>query len=256
MVTLEQAGSTNDVAYARAEAGEPMPLAVRALEQSAGRGRRGRGWVSPRGGVWLSVAGTWPGVVVPGAVALRSALAVWVAVAAELGADAAGRLRIKWPNDLLLDGKKIAGVLCERRVTGDGSVVAVIGVGVNADIENGELPTDVRTPATSLRSVLGRGVDADAIAGRLVSGLYGVLERSDSPMEQGEVRAVVDRLAYLDEPVRFERVGGGVVEGVLAGLSPDGRAAVRVGDSLEWVVAGDVDRAAAGSAGDSADRAR
>lgn len=254
IVTLEQAGSTNDAAFARVEADEPMPVAVRAIEQSGGRGRRGRAWASPRGGVWLSVAGAWPGVVVPGAVAMRSALAVWEAVVPELGADEADRLRIKWPNDLLLDGMKIAGVLCERRVLGDGSAVAVIGVGINADFDACGLPAGVRTPATTLRSVLGRGIDADAIAGRLVSGLGGVLGKTGSPMEQGEVRALIDRLAFLDEQVRFERVGGGVVDGVLAGLAPDGRAAVRVGEALEWVVAGDVERAGPGPVGGPAGR--
>ena len=124
----------------------------------------------------------------------------------------------------------------------------------NADFDACGLPAGVRTPATTLRSALGRGIDADAIAGRLVSGLGGVLGKTGSPMEQGEVRALIDRLAFLDEQVRFERVGGGVVDGVLAGLAPDGRAAVRVGEALEWVVAGDVERAGAGPVGGPAGR--
>jgi BirA family biotin operon repressor/biotin-[acetyl-CoA-carboxylase] ligase len=248
VVTLDRVGSTNDEVAARIGSGEPMPLAVRALEQDAGRGRRGRAWASPRGGVWMSAAGPCGEPLEPGAVALRAVLAVRDAVGPELGADGANRLRVKWPNDLLLDGEKVAGVLCERRAIDSdepapGSGAVVVGVGINADFDRRELPPGVRTPATTLRSALGRAVDADAIADRLASGLGRVLARVGEPLSGDELRSVLDRLAYLEGSVRFERVGGGFVEGVLAGLAPDGRAVVRVGGALEWVVSGDVDRA-------------
>lgn len=252
VVTRDRVGSTNDEAVALAEAGESLPLAVRALEQIAGRGRLSRSWASPRGGVWLSVVGSRDGVVA-GSVALRTALAVLDAVRPEVAGDhghfggsRGDGLSIKWPNDLLLEGKKIAGVLCERRSIGDGSSCLVIGVGVNADFEAEILPRNVRTPAMTLRTALGRPVDADAIAARLVGGLGAVLARTEAPLNGEELRRVLDRMAYLDERVSFARLDGRVVSGVLAGLAPDGRAALRVGDEIEWVNAGDVDRAGGG----------
>jgi BirA family biotin operon repressor/biotin-[acetyl-CoA-carboxylase] ligase len=243
IVTLDRAGSTNDEVMARAEAGEALPFAVQALEQDAGRGRLGRGWASPRGGVWLSAGERWEGVV-PGSVALRAAVAVLDAVAPELPAGEGARLTIKWPNDLLLDGEKIAGVLCERRALADGAACLVIGVGINADFDAASLPSNVRTPATTLRTALGRPIDAEALAARLALSLSAVIRRAAEPLEPDEVRAVVDRLAYLEEPVRFSRLDGAAVEGTLAGLAPDGRAGVRVAERIEWVSAGDVDRAA------------
>lgn len=246
VVTLDLVGSTNDEVVSRANAGAPMPLAVRALAQSAGRGRLSRAWGSPAGGVWLSVIGAWDGEAV-GAVALRSALAVVSAVMPELsargGSSEAHKLTIKWPNDLLLRGRKIAGVLCERRVLDHGDPCLIIGVGINADFDAQALPAGVRIPATTLRTALGRPVDTEVIAGRLVDGLGGVLGRAGQPLDEEELHAVLGRLAYLDERVSYARLDGRVVSGVLAGLMADGRAVVRVGDSVERVNAGEIDRA-------------
>jgi biotin-(acetyl-CoA carboxylase) ligase len=125
-------------------------------------------------------------------------------------------------------------------VLASGSACLVVGVGINADFEESLLPPDVRTPATTLRATLGRAIDVGGLAERLVERLGGVLARSGESLDDSELRRVLGRLAYLDEPVRVSRLDGTVVEGVLAGLSPDGRAAVRVGDGIEWVVSGDV----------------
>ena len=248
IVTLESVGSTNDEVVARAEAGERLPLAVRAIEQHAGRGRLGRDWASPKGGVWMSLADRWTGVI-PGAVALRAALAVHACVEAELNAAEVDRLRIKWPNDLLLDGKKIAGVLCERRVlsdeSGDGSTcLLVIGVGINADFDADRLPRGVRTPATTLRSALGRSVCVETLAARLTERLEVVLAAGPAPLDDREIRGVVDRLAYWGERVRVAHLDGTALEGVLAELAPDGRVAIRAESGIAWVSAGDVERAA------------
>lgn len=239
VVVLDEVGSTNDEAVRLAEQGAALPLAVRARVQVSGRGRGGRGWASPAGGVWLSAIGAWEGVV-PGSVALRAALAAWDAVAPEVG-RAAERLRVKWPNDLLLDGRKIAGVLCERRGLEDGRAALVVGVGINANIEASALPTGVRLPATSLLAALGRAVDADGIEARLVQGLARVLASAEHRLGEQELARLVDRLAYLERGVVVHQLDGSVVRGTLEGLAPDGRAAVRAGERIVWVMAGDVD---------------
>lgn len=254
IVRLDSVGSTNDEVVARAGAGEALPLAVVAAEQAAGRGRNGRSWSSPVGGVWLSVGVDWPGYA-GGAVALRVALAVRAAVAEEaaeaaqvtLGAFDPGRLLIKWPNDLLLDGKKVAGVLCERRVLGDGRsdgcsdgrAVLVVGVGINACFDAEQLPGDVRTPATTLQASVGGGVVVDRLADRAVRAIGGALDR-DRPtrLTDAEVESITEVLAYRGE--RIEIGGGDPVSGVVVGIDADGRVLVRTGAGVQAVVAGDL----------------
>lgn len=239
-ILLDTVGSTNDEAYQRANAGEAMPFALRALEQHAGRGRLKRAWASPRGGVWMTVADVWHGPV-HACMALRIAMAVWESLVPEL--DDPADLRVKWPNDLLLDGRKLAGVLCETRHYEAGTRCLLVGVGVNADFDEAHLPDDTRLPATTLRSALGRPVDADALAHRLGEAIGRTLGSRDRELDEGELRTLLDRLAFLDEKVRLHRLDGTVAEGRLEGLSPDGRAVIRSPRGLEFVEAGEVDRA-------------
>lgn len=131
-VTLEEVDSTNAEAMRRAVAGAIGPLYVRADRQTAGRGRSGRAWSAPDGNLALSRLGPLDCApqVVP-QLSLVAGLAVHRACAGLLGGtDAGRRLKLKWPNDLLLDGGKLAGVLVEATTVG-GQRVAVIGIGVN-----------------------------------------------------------------------------------------------------------------------------
>jgi BirA family biotin operon repressor/biotin-[acetyl-CoA-carboxylase] ligase len=122
-------GSTQDVALAAAEAGDPGRLAVMAARQTEGRGSRGRGWTAPAGNLNLSVllrperAAPEPG---------RWALLAGVALHAVLSAHVAGGLMLKWPNDVLLNGGKLAGILIDAHLGADGYVTwVVIGMGAN-----------------------------------------------------------------------------------------------------------------------------
>ncbi|OLB18288.1 MAG: biotin--[acetyl-CoA-carboxylase] ligase [Gemmatimonadetes bacterium 13_2_20CM_69_8] len=120
-------GSTLDAIHDLGTHGAPAGTAVIAEEQTAGRGRDGRTWHSPVGGVWLGLL-LRPAHSVVGAVAIRAGLAVADAVDALLGAPGT---RLKWPNDVLLDDRKIAGILCEGRWQGDRLQWLAVGVGVN-----------------------------------------------------------------------------------------------------------------------------
>lgn len=155
---VESVGSTSDVLKARAEAGAGE-CALMARVQTAGRGRLGRRWESPRGNLYLSVllrpgSVRWPGHwSVMAGVALAETASGWAA---------AGALGLKWPNDLMLDGAKLAGVLVEAGV-GAGSPWLVIGFGVNL----AEAPSGLGRETASL----GGGVSAEAFAGRLLAQL-------------------------------------------------------------------------------------
>ncbi|MGD9670072.1 MAG: biotin--[acetyl-CoA-carboxylase] ligase [Hyphomicrobiaceae bacterium] len=131
-VELEEVDSTNAEAMRRALAGERGPLYIRADRQTAGRGRSGRVWEAPTGNLALSRLGRTgaPAGAVP-QLSLVAGVAVYKSAAAALGlGDNARRLLLKWPNDVLLDGAKLAGILVEATTVG-GEQIAVIGIGLN-----------------------------------------------------------------------------------------------------------------------------
>jgi BirA family biotin operon repressor/biotin-[acetyl-CoA-carboxylase] ligase len=199
------------------------PLLVTAAEQFAGRGRQGRSWESPRGGAWMSLV--WPIKKPPGAYAAVS-LAAAVGVLRGLrdvvatGAD----FQIKWPNDMLLDGRKVAGILCEQRLCGGSPLEAIIvGVGVNVDFDIALLPSDLRHPATTLRAALGKSYDVetivDAVSQRLVDALT---EFEGAGLSSNLLAELRDRLAYVGTTRRWETPGGSI-EGRVAGVDDAGR---------------------------------
>jgi BirA family biotin operon repressor/biotin-[acetyl-CoA-carboxylase] ligase len=148
---LRLTDSTNDRARELAESGAPSGTVVTAAEQSAGRGRRGRVWSAPPGGALLYSAILRP-------LELEHALlplAVPVAACEAIESVAPVKARIKWPNDIWIDGAKASGVLIEARPPD----WAIVGIGVNVTIEPGEFPGDLRWPATSI----GHGATVDEL---------------------------------------------------------------------------------------------
>jgi BirA family transcriptional regulator, biotin operon repressor / biotin---[acetyl-CoA-carboxylase] ligase len=142
LVSHELLPSSNAEALALARAGERGPLWVTAGRQSAGRGRRGRTWTSEPGNLFASLLLTEPAPPEHWAeLSLVAALAIHDAIA-DLAPGARSRLAIKWPNDLLLDGAKFAGILAE----GEGTTTVVVGIGINCASH----PADTDYPATDL----------------------------------------------------------------------------------------------------------
>ena len=146
LLCYDSIGSTNDEAKHLARGGAEEGTLVSAREQTAGRGRRGRGWVSPRGNLYLSL------VLRPDCPAGRAAQLGFVAALAVGDALRAilpriERLTYKWPNDVLIDGRKIAGVLLESETVGSEKLsFIVVGVGVNLTVS----PHGMEFPATSI----------------------------------------------------------------------------------------------------------
>jgi BirA family biotin operon repressor/biotin-[acetyl-CoA-carboxylase] ligase len=128
---LLAAGSTNAEAMALAQEGDPGHLWVTAAEQLAGRGRRGRDWASPPGNLYASALMIDPGPVASiGSLPLVSAIAVRDAIAA-CGLPEGADLKIKWPNDILLNGAKCCGMLLESQNLRGGRIAVVAGCGIN-----------------------------------------------------------------------------------------------------------------------------
>lgn len=146
IVALETVGSTNTEALARARAGEQGPLWIVARMQTAGRGRRGRQWVSEPGNLYASLllSDAAPPALAAG-LCFVAALALHDALLDTAHGLAPDRLRLKWPNDLLLDGQKVAGILVEGTSV-DGRNATVVGFGVNCRHH----PQDAAYAATDL----------------------------------------------------------------------------------------------------------
>jgi len=226
--------STNDLAMDLIKIPVPEGTVIVAEEQTAGRGRMGRTWASPRGGIWLSA------ILRPGLPLARVPLiGLAAAIAAARAIRETTRLlaRVKWPNDVMIDGRKVVGILLE---TAPDAEWIVIGIGVNANIAPGALPVRTGFPATSLEAILGHPVDRGALLRALLQGL----DRGYERLRSGEVPPTLSAWREMSEtlghPVRVE-LPDGVVDGVAEDIDDTGALLVRRGDgTLAKVFAGDV----------------
>ncbi len=226
--------STSDLAMSLAEIQVPEGTIVVAEEQTAGRGRLGRPWASPRGGVWLSVI-LRPGLPPPRAplVGLAAAVAAARAIRTTTGLLA----RVKWPNDVLVDGRKVVGILLDA---GPGAEWVVVGVGINANVPRSALPADAQSPAASLQDLLGGPVDR----GVLVRALLRELERGYEELRAGGAASALRRWREMADTLgRIVRVEtpAGAIEGMALDVDDAGALLVRRRDGeVHRVIAGDV----------------
>lgn len=232
--------STNDDARALVRRGAEDGTVVVADTQTAARGRQGRAWHSPPGvGVYVTVV-VRERDLLPRLTLLPLLVGVALADAlAALGVDGAA---LKWPNDVLLEGRKLAGILCEYEAPtrGGAAGAVVVGVGVNVGHVMGDFPPDLRDQATSLRLALGRDVPREAVLCRFLAALNGRLAAfrapADFPWDAWRARSCLE-----GRPVRIEGPDGAAWEAEAARVDPDGALVVRRGDGEEQrVLAGDV----------------
>jgi BirA family biotin operon repressor/biotin-[acetyl-CoA-carboxylase] ligase len=212
-----------DTVHELAAAGAPAGTVVVAAEQVAGRGRDGRHWHSPEGGVWLAVLFR-PPVAAPGAVAIRAGMVVADAVDALL---AAPRTEVKWPNDVYLDGRKLAGVLCEGRWLGEHLQWLAVGIGVNVC---NPVPPEVAGRAASLCDLLPEVRRIDVLD--LVVPALDAVSAGGEPLTEAECAAFTARHRLEGRVVRAPvagRVCGIAPDGALLVDTPDGRMPVRDG---------------------------
>jgi len=224
--------STNDVAKIRARKGAKEGTVIVAEEQTAGRGRIKRRWLSPRGSIALSM------ILYPRLAYLPSLIMVAsLAVAGSIEQVTNLKAQLKWPNDVLVNGKKVCGILVESGVRGGKVDYAVIGIGVNVNIRLSEYP-EITPFATSLSQELGREVSRrEMIQSLLVQAekLYLALPAGDSVFSQWR-----NRLVTLGKKVQVSS-GEATYEGTAESVAADGSLLLRQPDgSLLRIVAGDV----------------
>jgi BirA family transcriptional regulator, biotin operon repressor / biotin---[acetyl-CoA-carboxylase] ligase len=231
-------GSTNDVAMDWLRNGTPEVCIAIADEQSAGRGRSGRSWMAPAGASLLLSAGFRPTWLAPELTwRLGAIVSLAMAAAAEEVTDVpAGTVRIKWPNDLVVDAgldgtRKLAGVLGETAGLGTASPMAVIGIGVNVDWARRDFPSDLASSMTSLAELAGRlGIEREKLLQAFLARLDAHvrdLRRGVFALEAWRARQVTNgsvvRLEWPDgsvETVRATDVDPNT--GALVVASPDG----------------------------------
>lgn len=212
-------GSTNDEALRRAMEGAPEGVVVVADVQTAGRGRQGRAWNDLPGASLAFSVVLRPALPLPRLPLLGLAMGCSVAEAAE--AITGRRHSVKWPNDVLFDGRKVCGILAESRSGGDGKPVLVIGTGVNVNHRAEDFPDEFRQRATSLRQTGGEYLNPELV-------LAAVLERFERYVILARARgadalrdAVVDRLPAPGTRVAVRR-GDDRIEGVVEGITETG----------------------------------
>ena len=225
-------GSTNREAISWAKKGAPDLGVIIADEQTSGYGRHGRRWYTPRGvslaisiilkpplsGIKIIVSAA-PGINQLTRLTALGALAVTESLREEFNLNA----KIKWPNDVLVNGYKLAGILAEALWMGDTITGAVIGIGVN--VREGSVPggIDLDAPANWIENLVGVPVDRATLAGHILENLTFWRKRiyTDSFMERWE-----KRLAYLGEWVSFTREAepsrDHSIKAKVLGLEPDG----------------------------------
>ncbi len=204
---FERVSSTMDVLHELAGGGAEAGSAVRAGEQLQGRGSRGRSWHSPPGGLWLSVLFRPPVLQGVEVMSLRAGLAVAEAIQ-PLVPEA---LQLKWPNDLMLDGRKLGGMLCEARWQGESLGWVAVGVGLNV---TNRVRAELEASAVSL-ACLGIAPDLSDLTDRVVAALR-KLELSGGALSPSELRRFAARDFLQGRAIREP------VAGIVRGLSADG----------------------------------
>lgn len=224
--------STMEVAKREARLRAAEGTVVIVGEQTAGRGRIGRFWRSPKGSIALSII-LYPSLVYLPSLVMLASLAVVHTIEAVTGLKA----QVKWPNDVLVNGRKVCGILIESDVLGDTVVYAIIGIGVNVNLRTSDFP-EISQFATSLSDELGRGVSLLSLIRRLlveVEGLYLTLLAGGSIYEEWR-----DNLVTLGRKVKVES-GKIRCEGIAESVARDGSLLLRQANgSLTKIVAGDV----------------
>ena len=238
---LEETDSTNRVAADLARDGASNGTAVIAEAQTAGRGRLGRSFFSPPNtNLYTSIilrpdleATSAPTLLIAAGVAVAETVVEWLGDASEL--------EIKWPNDVLIGGLKTSGILMELGAEGSRVHHAILGIGVNLNVDREDFPDEFRHRATSLYSHSGKRIDRVEFTRRL----YTILEEVLEEHAQGGLARLRPRFDahffMVGRQITVDVVGGEKIEGIAAGIAANGALQVDLptGEQVE-LLAGDV----------------
>ncbi len=232
VIAYPSLSSTNDIAKREAKKGAREGTVILAEEQTAGRGRLKRAWLSPKGSIALSIILHPTPTQLPYLIMVAS-----LAVARCIEKVGGLETQIKWPNDVLIKGKKVCGILIESDVRGSAVDYAVIGIGINVNLKPADFP-EIAATATSLAQELGREISRREMIRCLLEeaeNLYLALPEGDSVFREWR-----DRLVTLGKEVGLIS-GKTSYKGVAESVASDGSLLLRQPDgNLIKIVAGDV----------------
>ena len=236
LVFLEQVDSTNEEAKRQAEKGAPDGTLVAAAEQSAGKGRRGRTWISEKGtGVWMSLLlrPDFPPECAS-MLTLVAAMAVEKGISRVTGVDG----QIKWPNDVVIEGKKVCGILTEMSTEMECIHYVVVGIGINVGTE--EFPEEIRDLATSLYLSTQKKVKRAVLAAAVAEAWEFYYEQF---LKSGDLRFLMEeyneRLVNRGREVKVLALDGGYM-GISQGINEKGELLVETGGMVRTVISGEV----------------
>lgn len=237
----ESIGSTNEEGVAWAEQGAPEGALLVTDHQTAGRGRWGRGWESEPGRLLQFSLILRPQLAPDEAGLITTALGLACAVAIDEISGVA--TRIKWPNDVTVKGKKMAGILVESRVSGRAIDAAVAGIGINVGWRREELPEEIADTATSLYLEAGRDIDRITLLVAIVEGFERrYLSLQEQAGRESLIAEATARSSVLGRRVRVRFAEGEGVEGRALRLLDNGALELDIDGQLRAVSVGEIEQ--------------
>ena len=233
---FKEVDSTNDVAKYLAENGAEEGTVVVAEIQNRGKGRRGKTWISPPGGVWMSII-LRPDI--PPSKAPQLTLVTGVAVAETLKKELNLDVGIKWPNDILIGNKKVCGILTEVNASINNVNYIIVGIGIDMNVDVPLLPPDLQKGATSLKNEL----DTEINGAILVQKFLLNLEKLYSQFTAGKFPDILNEWRFLSKTIGSKvevRTRGKTIRGDAVGINKDGILILELDDgSLRKIISGE-----------------
>ncbi|MBC7111545.1 MULTISPECIES: biotin--[acetyl-CoA-carboxylase] ligase [Methanothermobacter] len=234
---FDEVDSTNNVAKRMAEDGATEGTVVIAKTQSRGRGRRGKPWISPQGGIWMSII--LRPEVHPSRAPLLT-LVAGVAVARTLRDECGLDVGIKWPNDILIGDKKVCGILTEAHARFNTLEYVVVGVGIDTNVDISHFPDDLREGATSIKNELKRDIKSSELIARFLRNF----EEAYNSFKEGKMDEILTEWRKLSKTigrrVEIRKQLGEIVHGDAVGINSEGALILELDDgTLRKVISGE-----------------
>ncbi|MGB7970254.1 MAG: biotin--[acetyl-CoA-carboxylase] ligase [Methanobacterium sp.] len=233
---FKEVDSTNDVAKYLAQNGAEEGTVVVAEIQNRGKGRRGKTWISPPGGVWMSII-LRPDI--PTSKAPQLTLVTGVAVAETLKKELKLDVGIKWPNDILIGKKKVCGILTEVNASVNKVNYVIVGIGIDMNVDVPLFPPDLQEGATSLKNEL----DSEINGAILVQKFLLNLEKLYGQFTSGKFPDILNEWRFLSKTIGSQvevRTRGKTIRGNAVGINKDGILILELDDgSLRKIISGE-----------------
>jgi len=212
------------------------PVLITATEQYAGVGRDGRRWKSPKGGLWMTLI--WPAnkeIDYYQPVPLIAGLCTCYALEELYQLSP----KIKWPNDILFDNKKLAGILCKAHLVPEPHAV-FIGIGLNGNFGSSQLGKDIRIPAITLEEITKVNCKLETLCETIVRNLITTITLFEEKGMETHQRPIEKRMAWIDEKIFYRDVTEKLCEGIQRGIDENGQLLVEVNGNTVSLLSGEI----------------